>query len=118
MTFYDLTFYGSKIAGTASGMEAVWKTIDVIDKWYKTNPDWVRNSNRCDECELTGKYEGVGPLYHNLIVREQVAREFEQAGEFVWTKRRGIGRRKPSEYLDELVSTGKEEWFSISTSEI
>jgi hypothetical protein len=120
MTFYDVTLYGSKVAGNATGVKAVWKALDVVDKWYAVDPELVRNEPRCGECALTGTYEGqtATALYHTLLIREQVARDIELCGDFVWSKKKGIGRRIPREYLDQIVQDGKETWFSLYITEI
>lgn len=81
MTFYDVTLYGSKVAGSAQGMAGT-------------------------------------ALYHTLLVREQVARDVELCGEFTWRKKKGIGRRIPREYLDQIVQDGEETWFTLDISEI
>lgn len=120
MTFYDVTLYGSKVAGNAHGVAAVMKALDVVDKWHAVDPELVRNEWRCEECALTGNYEGKTgtALYHTLLIREQVARDIELCGEFAWRKKKGIGRRVPREYFDQIVQDAEETWFTLDISEI
>ena len=120
MTFYNVTLYGSKVAGSAHGMAAVFGALGAVDKWYAFDPEFVRNEPRCAECALTGPYEGkVGTaLWHTLLVREQVARDVELCGEFTWRKKKGIGRRIPREYLEQIVQDGEETWFTLDINEI
>ncbi len=120
MTFYDVTLYGSKVAGSAHGMATVFSALGVVDKWYAKDPTLFVNEPRCGECALTGRYEGqVGwALYHTLLVREQVARDIELCGDFAWRKKKGIGRRAPREYLEQIVQDGEKTWFTLYISEI
>lgn len=120
MTFYDVTLYGSKIAGNATGMGAVFKALGVVDKWYEIDPNLFVDEPRCGECALGWPYKGARgtALYHTLLIREQVARDIELCGEFKWRKKKGIGRRAPSEYLDEIVQAGEETWFTLYITEI
>ncbi len=120
MTFYDVTLYGSKVAGSAHGMASAMGALGAVDKWYAKDPTLFVNEPRCEECALTGTYEGKAgtALYHTLLVREQVARDVELCGEFTWRKKKGIGRRIPREYLDQIVQDGEETWFTLDISEI
>ena len=120
MTFNNVTLYGSKVAGSAHGMAAVFGALGAVDKWYAFDPEFVRNEPRCEECALTGIYEGKAgtALYHTLLVREQVARDVELCGDFSWRKKKGIGRRVPREYFEQIVQEGEETWFTLDISEI
>ena len=70
--------------------------------------------------KVAGSAQGMAgtALYHTLLVREQVARDVELCGEFTWRKKKGIGRRIPREYLDQIVQDGEETWFTLDISEI
>ena len=38
--------------------------------------------------------------------------------EFTWRKKKGIGRRIPREYLEQIVQDGEETWFTLDINEI
>ncbi len=120
MTFYDVTLYGSKVAGNATGAVAVSRALGVVDKWYAVDPELVHNEPRCEECAFTGVYQGQTgtALYHTLLIREQIARDIELCGDFEWRKKKGIGRRAPREYFDEIVQEGQETCFTLYITEI
>ena len=118
MTFYDVIVYGSKIAGRAGTMSAVIDALKIVDKWYAIDPTMINNPPTCEECKTSAPYDGRDALWHSLIVREQIVHEIERAGDFVWTKKKGIGRRQPREYLDEIVATGQETWFTLTIYEV
>ncbi len=118
MTFYDVTLYGSKIAGGAHGMSAVYKALDVVDEWYAKDPTLFFNEPNCAECAMSGKYEGKYALYHTLLIREQVARDIEKCGTFLWRKEKGIGRSTPAEYLEQIAQEAEETWFTLDIVEI
>ena len=118
MTFYDVEMYGSKIAGRAGTMTTAIEALKIVDKWYAIDSGMINNPPTCEECKISGPYDGRSALWHSLIVREQIIREIERAGDFVWSKKKGIGRRQPREYLDEIADAGQETWFTLTIYEV
>ncbi len=118
MTFYDVSLFGSKIGGSSHGLWEVVNALKIVDKWFEVNPDLVRNIPGCQECNLTRPYQGDNALWHSLLVRECVAQEISKDATFQWTKKNGIGRQAPSDYLDQLVEAGEETWFTLEIDEL
>lgn len=120
MTFYDVIIYGSKIAGSVMSMTALSESSDIVDKWYKSSsPDFIKNSPTCEYCLSGHVYDGTnGPVWHTFLAREMVIREIEKTGNFKWRKKKGIGRRLPGEYLEEIAEAGVETWFTLELSEL
>lgn len=118
MTFYDISLFGTNIGGTNKGMWEVVEALKIVDKWYAINPDFVRDAPGCQECKLTNPYDGTNALWHDLLVRENVARDISNDANFKWTKKNGIGRKTASDFLDELVASQTETWFALEISEL
>lgn len=118
MTFYDVTIYGANFAGSASGMGTLINGMKAFEATIKEG-NW-RNSPSCGECKLTGLYDpAVGePLWHDFLVQADVIQAVELCGDFKWTKKKGMGRDVPRNWIAQQVTDGKVLWFSLSFSEI
>ena len=119
MTFYDVDIYGANFAGSAHGMRTL---VDSMKAFEETiNPQNWRNSPTCGECKLSGVYDSKvsdSPLWHTFLVRTEVIQAVELCGNFSWTKKKGMGRDIPRNWLVEQVAAGKELWFTLTFYEI
>lgn len=115
MTFYSVHVSSSNISGSASGMETLLEALRLVEEFFPGGD--CRNAEWCDECQLQ-LYSGGNPIYHSFLIREHVALKVIKSGHFSWTKKKGIGRRNPIEYLEGLVNSGTQVWFQLEMSEI
>ena len=115
MTFYNVDIYSSNIAGAASDLNSLLAALEVVEKFFQTGD--CKNAGWCVECKRKPYSEG-SPLHHSFMIRENVAFEIVKAGQFSWTKKKGIGRFTQIHYLEELTNSGQETWFQLELSEI
>ena len=118
MTFYDVTIYGTNFAGSAHGMGVLIEGMKAFESIIKEG-NW-RNSPSCGECKLTGVYDPSKsePLWHDFLVQADVIQAVELCGEFKWTKKKGMGRDVPRNWIAQQVAEGKELWFSLGFYEL
>lgn len=117
MTFYDVYISSAHLSGSATNMGNLMNGMKAFEE-NLTEGHW-RNEPWCGECKLTGKYEsGPGSLWHDFRIREDIALKIVEAVEFKWTKKRGLARVEPVEWLRDKVAKGEELWFTVGFSEI
>ena len=105
--------YGANVAGRSEGYENYMAARDAFLKHY--DPSRVNEDKRCLACETPGKkwQPGMGVGYHIFLVREDIMSAILQDCEFEFSKRKGMGRAQPKDWIKEQVAAGKELWFSL-----
>jgi hypothetical protein len=51
-------------------------------------------------------------------VRAEVIQAVELCGEFNWTKKKGMGRDVPRNWIAQQVADGKDLWFTLTFYEV
>jgi len=119
MTFYDVDIYGANFAGSAHGMGTLMAAMTAFEETINDH-NW-RNSPTCYECKLSGVYEAGdkgGPLWHTFLVQADVIQAVELCGNFTWTKKKGMGRDVPRNWIAQQVAEGRELWFTLTFFEL
>lgn len=117
MTFYDIYIESAHLSGSATNMGNLMAGMEAFEE-NLTDGRW-KNVPSCGECKLTGKYEGgPGSLWHDFRIREDIALKIIEAVDFKWSKKRGLARVEPVEWLRNKVTKGEELWFTVGFSEI
>ena len=117
MTFYSAYIASAHLSGSATNIRNLINGMTAFEE-NLTEGHW-RNEAWCSECKLTGKYEsGPGSLWHDYRIREDIALKIVEAVDFKWTKKKGLSRVEPIEWLRNRVAKGEELWFTVGFSEI
>ena len=116
MTFYHVDIYSANLAGSASDMTTLLAAMNSVERHFDAG--LVVNGGWCEECKRQPYKAGDDPNYHSFMARELPILEIIEAGDFNWTKKKGMGRATPSASLQEAVSQGTELWFQLELSEI
>ena len=105
--------YGANIKGTAWGYENYNAAIAAFRKHY--DPSRVNEDGNCLACMAhDGKYEpGEDEGYHTFLVREDMMCQILQDCTFELTKKKGMGRAEPKDWIKEQVAAGNELWFTL-----
>ena len=105
--------YGTNVAGDSRGFENYEAARQAFLKHFDLTR--VNEDKRCWPCERHGHRwqpgEDVG--YHVFLVREDMMAEILQNCEFEFTKRKGMGRSLPKDWIKEQVAAGNELWFTL-----
>lgn len=60
------------------------------------------------------EYEpGMEEGYHTFLVREDMMNQILQDCTFEFSKKKGMGRALPKDWIKEQVAAGKELWFTL-----
>ena len=105
--------YGANLSGTAWGYENYIAAIKAFQDNYAD--DRVNHEPRCLGCATRGtKWEpGDEHGYHVFLVREDMMKQILQDCTFELTKKKGMGRAEPKDWIKEQVAAGKELWFTL-----
>lgn len=114
----EVQIYGANIAGSAWGYENYEAAFEAFQKFY--DPAKVNEDKHCIACWNRGKkfnHEDdmawflVG--YHTFLVREDMMCQILEDCTFELTKKKGMGRAEPKDWIKEQVAAGKELWFTL-----
>ena len=106
--------YGTNIKGIAWGFENYMAAQEVFRKLY--DPSRVNEDKHCIACWSRSKrYEpGMEVGYHTFLVREDMICQILQDCSFEFSKKKGMGRSEPKDWIKEQVAQGKELWFTLN----
>ena len=109
----SLRIYGANIAGQSIGSENYEAARTAFLKHYDASR--VNEDKKCFVCQTDGKtwQPGMDEGYHVFLVREDIMSAILQDCEFEFTKRKGMGRAQPKDWIKEQVSAGTELWFTL-----
>lgn len=108
-----IEIYGANVAGKSVGFENYTAGIVAFQNHYDSAR--VNEDGHCIACLANGKKFEAGEHegYHTFLVREDMMAEILQNCEFEFTKRKGMGRAQPKDWIKEQVDMGVELWFTL-----
>lgn len=105
--------YGANVSGTTWGYDNYNAALAAFRKLYDRSR--VNEDKHCIACWSGAKhYEpGMDVGYHTFLVREDMMCQILQDCDFEFTKKKGMGRAVPRDWINEQVSQGNELWFTL-----
>lgn len=109
----SVEIYGANIKGVAREYENYMAALAAFKEHY--DPSKVNEDKNCIACLSAGKkYEpGMDEGYHTFLVREDMMSQILLDCTFEFSKKKGMGRALPKDWLKEQVAAGKELWFTL-----
>lgn len=109
----NVEIYGANIRGIAWEYENYNAALAAFRKHY--DPARVNEDKHCLACwSRKKKFEpGMDEGYHTFLVREDMMSQILQDCTFEFSKKKGMGRALPKDWIKEQVAAGKELWFTL-----
>jgi hypothetical protein len=105
--------YGANIKGTSYGYENYSAAVKAFRDHYDEKR--VNHEPSCVKWHWDSKTWEFGhdEGYHVFLVREDMMSQILQNCTFELTKKKGMGRAEPKDWIKEQVAAGKELWFTL-----
>lgn len=115
MTFYDVDISSPKLVGLMTGFEDMLWTLVCLDVGLAKGT--ARHAPYCEKCKIDGLPD-IALTNHVYLVRHNLLLSMVRGQNVLWSKKRGMGRAKPEDFLQNPTQEFKDIEFQVRLWEV